>query len=1124
MAQKDYQSFFHKDFCGIAQLVQNVLLPALTLNQESYTNKETQPLAQQELGNANIQSAILSGTIDINGAQIDVWDVTVKPECRLHIARQAIRNCFRSYTEHYSGAFIIFHYENCANQPWRLSWLSLGKNNQDVNNAKRYTYLCGKDYACRTIAERFVELETTKTKTLDSITRAFDVEALSDEFFSEYRVLYNDIVQYITGQRYIKKNNQWECYPEKVSQDAPGYKNIYLQFARLYDNNEEQAVKAVRDYVKKLMGRLVFIQFVQKKNWLKINDISTTNFLLDIFNAVESEYRDDFIESVLEKVVYMLLNQEHTDYGKIGNVEIDVPFLNGGLFEPDIYDAGTTVRLPKEFFHNPQYAEVKRTLSDSQLRAEDKFFSQCGILDLFYQYNFTIDENDPNDAEIGVDPEMLGKIFENLLEDNKDKGAFYTHKEIVNYMCEESLIAYLNTKVPGIENAIRQWVTANENSDAINMHQKELQDALQKVKICDPAVGSGAFPMGLLNLLLRLRGTTHMTEAERCEIKKEIIQDSIYGVDIEKGAVDIARLRFWLSIVVDLDKPTALPNMDFKIMQGNSLLEWYEGVDLSGMSLNEQAKKKTKKGQAYEQTFAFDEQQSLDNIQNIIREYYGKDDHQKKVELRGIINSNVKSYIRNLKGCTPEIQQKLETLPIPNDKFFLWHIYFKEVFDNGGFDIVIGNPPYIKEYENRNAFDGFRENSPYYIGKMDLWYGFACHGIDMLTNNGVLTFIAQNNWTTSAGAKKLRNKIIGDTIIKQMVDFNEYMVFEDSASIQTMIMQFQKNSYVNNYVIDYRRLEKAATRDDMLTILAKNESSKCTYLTPIFKREEYYNGYITFSQQDLLLNKIAAQPGRFNAKEATNGIHPHYDFVNKKIQSLHPNVTVGEGIFGLSNIEKDSLGLNISELSLIKPYYTADQVKRYYTSPINDLWIIYTTSEFKNPRSMDNMPNLKRHLDRFDGIISSDNRPYGLHRARQESFFKGEKIAVLRKCVGKPSFSYSDFDCYLSAMFYILKTNRWNMKFLTGLLNSKLIMFWLKSRGKMQGENFQLDKEPLLNIPLPPMNCKQKEIICQVDKILENKRQNPQADISAIEHEIDCLVYELYGLTEEEIAIVEGTK
>ena len=427
MDQKDYQSFFHKDFCGIAQLVQNVLLPALTLNQESYTNKETQPLAQQELGNANIQSAILSGTIDINGAQIDVWDVTVKPECRLHIARQAIRDCFRSYTEHYSGAFIIFHYENCANQPWRLSWLSLGKNNQDVNNAKRYTYLCGKDYACRTIAERFVELETTKTKTLDSITRAFDVEALSDEFFSEYRVLYNDIVQYITGQRYIKKNNQWECNPKEVDKKAPGYNNIYLQFARLYDNNEEQAVKAVRDYVKKLMGRLVFIQFVQKKNWLKINDISTTNFLLDIFNAVESEYRDDFIESVLEKVVYMLLNQEHTDYGKIGNVEIDVPFLNGGLFEPDIYDAGTKVRLPKEFFHNPQNAEVKRTLSDSQLRAEDKFFSQCGILDLFYQYNFTIDENDPNDAEIGVDPEMLGKIFENLLEDNKDKGAYYTH-------------------------------------------------------------------------------------------------------------------------------------------------------------------------------------------------------------------------------------------------------------------------------------------------------------------------------------------------------------------------------------------------------------------------------------------------------------------------------------------------------------------------------------------------------------------------------------------------------------------------------------------------------------------------------------------------------------------------
>ena len=1071
MDQKDYQSFFHKDFCGIAQLVQNVLLPALTLNQESYTNKETQPLAQQELGNANIQSAILSGTIDINGAQIDVWDVTVKPECRLHIARQAIRDCFRSYTEHYSGAFIIFHYENCANQPWRLSWLSLGKNNQDVNNAKRYTYLCGKDYACRTIAERFVELETTKTKTLDSITRAFDVEALSDEFFSEYRVLYNDIVQYITGQRYIKKNNQWECNPKEVDKKAPGYNNIYLQFARLYDNNEEQAVKAVRDYVKKLMGRLVFIQFVQKKNWLKINDISTTNFLLDIFNAVESEYRDDFIESVLEKVVYMLLNQEHTDYGKIGNVKIDVPFLNGGLFEPDIYDAGTKVRLPKEFFHNPQNAEVKRTLSDSQLRAEDKFFSQCGILDLFYQYNFTIDENDPNDAEIGVDPEMLGKIFENLLEDNKDKGAFYTHKEIVNYMCEESLIAYLNTKVPGIENAIRQWVTANENSDAINMHQKELQDALQKVKICDPAVGSGAFPMGLLNLLLRLRGTTHMTEAERCEIKKEIIQNNIYGVDIEKGAVDIARLRFWLSIVVDLDNPTALPNMDFKIMQGNSLLEWYEGVDLSGMSLNEQAKKKTKKGQAYEQTFAFDEQQSLDNIQNVIQEYYGTDDHQKKVELRDLINSNVKSYIRNLKGCTPEIQQKLETLPIPNDKFFLWHIYFKEVFDNGGFDILIGNPPYGVSIKGT-----YRDEVVKALGRVpdfEIYYFFFELAKMLVKADGLLSYIVPNTWLFNAFAKTYRQEVLKSWRIEEILDCSKFKIFE-SATVRNTINLWRKGA-IEGSLCGYRNTLKAT---DFLSLVSEER----VFLTMESLLQMNQNWALAFRLSPnivTIVNKVSNSGKPLSDYFATSQGLIAYDKYQGQSQEIIKNRAY--------HFDSYREGL--------KKCLWGEDVKRYSLQ-----W------------------NGKEWIDYCEGIANP----------RKPDFFVGKRLLV-REITNPSIFAVITSDeLYNDPSVIIVKdSDQYSLEVVLAILNSKLATFYHfnHSPKATKGSFPKILVQDIKDFPLPSVpNEIQGTIVQIVTSILSAKKMNLLSDTTAKEHEIDQLVYELYGLTEEEIAIVEGTK
>ena len=206
------------------------------------------------------------------------------------------------------------------------------------------------------------------------------------------------------------------------------------------------------------------------------------------------------------------------------------------------------------------------------------------LLDFFASYNFTIDENDPDDAEVGVDPEMLGRIFENLLEDNKDKGAFYTPKEIVSYMCRESLIAYLQTGIDDepTKEAIRQFVTTHQ----VQEHLPENTDQLLKdVKICDPAIGSGAFPMGLLKELFLCRTALEgISQHQAAEIKKHIIQQNVYGVDIERGAVDIARLRFWLSLIVDEETPQALPNLDFKIMQGNSLLEQYKGVDLSTMT------------------------------------------------------------------------------------------------------------------------------------------------------------------------------------------------------------------------------------------------------------------------------------------------------------------------------------------------------------------------------------------------------------------------------------------------------------------------------------------------------------------------------------------------------------
>ena len=438
---------------------------------------------------------------------------------------------------------------------------------------------------------------------------------------------------------------------------------------------------------------------------------------------------------------------------------------------------------------------------------------------------------------------------------------------------------------------------------------------------------------------------------------------------------------------------------------------------------------------------------------------------------------------------------------------------------------MIGNPPYIKEYENKNAFDGFRENSPYYMGKMDLWYGFACHGLDLLRKNGHLCFIAQNNWTTSAGAKLLRKKIVDSAKICQLLDFNTYMVFE-SASIQTMIMLFQNNSVVNKYTFDYRTLLAEATKIDMIDLLNKTKTENTKLLSPSFDRVALAGKLLTFSENDLIFEKISDGKLFLNDKEATNGIHTHHDCVNNKMHNDFPDLPVGKGIFVLSNLEVQSLNFNENEKELIKPYFISTQILKYYTNKNNTQWIIYTDSSFRDINKITSYPKIKEHLDSVKIVITSDNRPYGLHRSREEHFFKGEKIISQRKCVDSPLFSYSDFDCYVPAMYYIIQTSRWNMKFLTGLLNSKLVAFWLKHKGKMQGANYQIDKEPLLAIPLPNPESLDKNIEMNIIRLVENiistKKDDISSNTSIYESEIDRLVYKLYGLNEDEVAIIEN--
>jgi adenine-specific DNA-methyltransferase len=440
--------------------------------------------------------------------------------------------------------------------------------------------------------------------------------------------------------------------------------------------------------------------------------------------------------------------------------------------------------------------------------------------------------------------------------------------------------------------------------------------------------------------------------------------------------------------------------------------------------------------------------------------------------------------------------------------------------------VVIGNPPYIKEYEGKEIFDGLRDNEVYQ-GKMDIWYMFTANAIKLLKIKGTLNFIAPNNWITNSGASKMRNFMLSNSKIIQLIDFGSFMVF-DSASIQTMIMQFT-NEKSDNYTFDYRKI--IATKpifEDAIDLINNNKSEASEILYPNISIHNYINKLLTFTNNinDVILNKLKEKQTFFldEKKEVAQGIVFPQDFINKASALKINDLTfVGKGIFGLSELEKTELELSESELKLIKPYYTSEQFSRYAANKKNKLWIIYTSSKFKNPDAILPYPNIKKHLDKFVDVITSDNKPYGLHRTREENFFKGEKIIVQRKCAGKPVFTYTDFDTYVSATFYVIKTENLNQKYLTGVLNSRLIEFWLKNKGKMQGNNFQLDKEPLLNIPLIKPNIEvQNKIESKVNEILLLKAEDSKTDTQVLEQEIDAMVYELYGLSAEEIAIVEG--
>lgn len=785
--------------------------------------------------------------LDENGfkRQIAVYEVTLAQGIILERNRVGLRNLLRKYWKDMDAAFIAYHRPETPN--WRFTYVSESPGFVDEKlvkietEPKRYTYVLGEGESTRTAAERFTAIAAKGSKaTLDDVKDAFSVEKLSKAFFDEYKKHYDIFCDFMVSKPSIRQT--------------------------IFNGDE----KGIRDFNKKLLGRIVFLYFIQKKGWLgvPVNEDwgkGDFNFLTQQFENFRN--KDLFYQSFLSPLFFETLNlkrendiasflNNHTNPETHSTNNLKIPYLNGGLFEEEDKKHRNLI-FPANLFKN--------------------------LFDFFNQYNFTIYEDDPNDHTVAVDPEMLGHIFENLLEDNKDKGAFYTPKEIVHYMCQESLIEYLTTwfenkgyEIVGFTSLGKQnepelypindnrngqlliEVKLEENTKQIDrsliekllkkklddddkklvtLHSAEFHNALDTVKICDPAIGSGAFPMGLLHEIFTAKQTLHTFEHgntktfDASAVKLNIIQNSIYGVDIERGAVDIARLRFWLSLIVDEEKPKALPNLDYKIVVGNSLVSKL-GDDIIDIDWNVD----TTKSGAFAQKYLEESKVVLTQISKEQKEFFNPESDKKKlaedirklkidllisqlemmVNTKGIekqpvgtgktIAKQTEIYLQTM-GWKNSIKdlQKLKNKPEAPLHFFDWKLDFPEVMNeqvttNVGFDIVIGNPPYgaklnatdksffQTKYETAKTIKGVQK------GSVDTFTLFIDLGHNLTNIGGNLHYIVPISITSSDSMTGVHRLIESDcsTIKVSSYSVRPQPVFEN-AVVNTSILYFKKD-------------------------------------------------------------------------------------------------------------------------------------------------------------------------------------------------------------------------------------------------------------------------------------------------------------------------------------------
>ena len=1050
---------------------------------------------------------------------IDILIVKLKRETSLYRARTAQRNFVANYlmgklgTNSQKDAALVA-FVTPDQEDWRFSLVKMEyrfsetpagrlKVKEEFTPAKRWSFLVGKNEKSHTAQSRFIEflINDDYKPTLKDLEKAFDIEVVTKEFFEKYRDLF------IRTKLEIDK--------------------ILLNDKKVKDEFENKGISSV-DFAKKLLGQIVFLYYLQKKGWFGVErgnawGTGPKDFFRKLFNKEFGDYQN-FYNDILEPLFYEALRTDRSaDDHYYSKFNCKIPFLNGGLFDPlNDYDwVNTDIIIPNELFSNSNVN---------------------GILDIFDLYNFTVNEEEPLEKEVALDPELLGKIYEKLnairadnfdeyqsvlksgrkgdeTKFNKEYGVYYTPREIVHYMCQESLIYFLHSELnqkinlEDLEEFVRfadffleheqTAIKKNEKikngeikstkyehkmPDSIIKNANEIDKLLSDLKVCDPAVGSGAFPIGMLHEIVKLKlllSKYLKNEKSTYDLKRETIEKTLYGVDMDPGAVEICKLRFWLSLIVDEEefyqiKP--LPNLDYKIVCGDSLLRVEK--DLFN-------------------------QDAFNKLKQLKPEFFNETNTRKKQELRRQIDSLIFEITKG-------------------HKEFDFEVYFSEVFQTKkGFDIIIANPPYLQLQKAKNETQKYadlykNQNFEVFDRTGDIYCLFYEKGLKLLKNGGFLAFITSNKWMRAGYGKTLREFFLKYNPLI-LIDLGPG-VFE-SATVDTSIIILQ-NARNNNQL-------KAVT-------LQKEERSDIS---------------LALKQKGVTLTKLSADAW-FIGSNAEQRLKEKIERIGKPLKDwdvkIYRGVLTGlNEAFIITTEKRNEILANCRDEAerrrteaILKPILRGRDIKRYYYEWA-ELWVIGTFPALK--LNIDDYSALKKYfLDNFDiRQLEQSGKKYpelGFDARKKTGNkwfetqdqiayypeFEKEKVAY-SEIVRQPQFFYDTEKFYVEATSFLMTGK--NVKYICGLLNSKPIAFIFKNYyagGGLGEEGYRYKKAFLENLPLPPITPTNEPIVKQiealVDKILSEKKQDHEADTSQWEKEIDALVYRLYDLTDEEIKIIEEGK